>query len=458
MRNILLALLLITGPAVLAQKEFKLPKYEKFRLKNGLTVYLMEQHEVPLINVSSVFDAGSIHDGDRYGLANLTADALLFGTQKYTKAQIEEITDFAGASLSTYAGKDYSGLSASFTVKDQDKIFDIIQQILVYPVFDEAEFNKHKQRTILELTQQKESPRRVIGSYFNAFVFKNFPYANPEGGVQSTVEKVSQGDVKAFYKSNYTTGRGAIAVVGDFKTAEMKKRLTTLFSNWKTAESRMYKRIAPDLNFEKSRVLLVNKDDARETTFYIGGKGIDYNSADYIPVMVVNTVLGDRFTSWLNDALRVNSGLTYGAGSRFNRYKYAGTFMISTFTKNETTIPAVDMALQVLDSLHTYGLNEEILASAKAYVKADFPPQYESADALAGLLSEMFVYGFDENFINTFQVKVDGLTTVQAKEIIAQYFPKDKLQFVFIGKASEIKNQVAKYGDVTEKQLKTEGF
>lgn len=458
MKNILFALFALISVSAMAQNNFKVPKYEKFQLKNGLTIYLMEQHEVPLINVSAVFDAGSINDGERYGLASLTADALMFGTQKYTKAQIEEMTDFVGARVSTYAGKDNSGVASSFAVKDQDKIFDILQQVIMFPVFDATEFEKHKQRTLLELVQQKESPRSVIGNYFNAFVFKNFPYATPTDGSKSTVEKISADDVKAFYKSNYTTGKGAISVVGDFKTSDMKKRITSLFDGWKTAESRMVKRVAPDLEFDKSRVLLVNKEDARETTFYIGGKGVDYNSPDYVPILVINTILGGRFTSWLNDALRVNSGLTYGAGSRFTRYKYAGSFVVSTFTKNSTTVPAIDMALNVLDSLHKNGIDDTILASAKAYVKGDFPPEYESAGALAHLLTDMFVYNFDENYINTFQTKVDGLTTAQAKEIIANYFPKDKLQFVLIGKASEIKDQVKKYGDVTEKEIKAEGF
>jgi predicted Zn-dependent peptidase len=156
--------------------------------------------------------------------------------------------------------------------------------------------------------------------------------------------------------------------------------------------------------------------------------------------------------------LRVNSGLTYGARSSFARYKFAGTFAISTFTKNSTTVPAVYMALQVLDSLHKTGINEEILLSAKAYVKGSFPPAYESAGALARLLTDMHVYNFDENFINTFQAKVDGLTTTQAKDIIANYFPKDKLQFVLIGKADEIREQVKKYGEITEKQIKADGF
>lgn len=458
MKNILLLLLALTTLSASAQNNFKVPKYEKFKLKNGLTVYLMEQHEVPLINVSAVFDAGSINDGDQYGLAALTADAVVFGTQKYTKSQIEEITDYVGANLSTMAGKEGASVRSSFAVKDQDKLFDVIQQVIMYPVFDATEFDKHKQRTLLELAQAKESPRSVIGNYFNGFVFDKHPYATPTGGTKSTVDKITVQDVKKFYQGNYTSGKGAIAVVGDFKTADMKKRITALFGDWKTAEARMIKRVVPELNFDKSRVLLVNKDDARETTFYIGGKGIPYSSPDYIPVLVVNTVLGGRFTSWLNDALRVNSGLTYGASSRFSRYKMAGTFVISTFTKNSTTVPAVDMALDVLDSLHKTGIDDKVLASAKAYVKGDFPPDYESSGALAGLLTDMFIYNFDENFINTFQAKVDGLTTAQAKSIIEQYFPKDKLQFVMVGKASEIKEQVKKYGEVSEKQIKADGY
>lgn len=458
MKNIMFLILALCTLAAKAQNNFKVPPYETFKLKNGLTVYLMEQHEVPLINVSAVFDAGSINDGERYGLASLTADALLFGTQKYTKAQIEEMTDYVGASLSTYASKDNAGLAASFAVKDQEKLFELIQQVLLHPVFDVTEFDKHKQRTLLELAQAKESPRSVIGNYYNAFLFNSFPYATPTTGSKSTVEKIDAAAVKAFYQSNYTTGKGAISIVGDFKAADMKKKVTALFGDWKTAPARMVKRVAPNLEFDKARVLLVNKDDARETTFMIGGKGIDYNSPDYVPVTVVNTILGGRFTSWLNDALRVNSGLTYGAGSRFTRYKYAGTFNISTFTKNSTTVPAIDMALSVLDSLHKTGINEEILASAKAYVKGDFPPDYESAGALARLLTDMFVYNFNESFINTFQSKVDGLTVAQAKAIIETYFPKDKLQFVFVGKASEIKDQVKKYGELSEKQIKADGF
>jgi predicted Zn-dependent peptidase len=437
---------------------FKVPPYQKFKLKNGLTIYLMEQHEVPLINVSAVFDAGAVQDGNRYGLANMTAEALLFGSSKYTKSQLEEKAEYVGASIDSYAGKEVAKLTASFAVKDQDLLFDIIQDVLTKPTFDQGEFDKYKQRLLLQLTQQKESPRGVVNSYFNQFVFTGHPYANPITGTPSAVSAISANDARQFYQKNYTADRAAIAIVGDFNTAAMKKRMTDLFGNWKTAAASSPKLTDPTVAFDKNRVLLVNKDDARETTFLIGGKGITQNNPDFIPVTVVNTILGGRFTSWLNDALRVNSGLTYGASSRFGTYRNSGTFAISTFTKVSTTTQAIDMALQVLDSLHRTGIDEKTLTSAKNYVKADFPPRYESASELANLLTDMFSLGFDESFINNFQKNVDGLTVAKTRQIIDQYFPKNNLQFVLIGKADTIRDKVKKYGVITEKEIKADGF
>ena len=103
-------------------------------------------------------------------------------------------------------------------------------------------------------------------------------------------------------------------------------------------------------------------------------------------------------------------------------------------------------------------MDAETLTSAKNYVKGQFPPNYETSGQLAGLLTEMFWYGFDESFINNFEKNVDNLTSARVKEIVAKYFPKDNLQFVLVGKAEEIKNIAAKYGPVTIKEIKADGF
>ncbi|WP_025763620.1 M16 family metallopeptidase [Dyadobacter tibetensis] len=458
MKHIFLSLFTLFSLVAHAQHHFKLPSYETVVLKNGLTIFLMEQHEVPVIHASFTFDAGSMHDGSNSGLANLTADALLLGTKKFSKTELDDQVDYVGATLRSTAGKESAGITATFAKKDQDLMLEILKEVSMFPTFDSIEFNKNKERTLLNLQQLRESPRSVIANYYNALLFPNFPYGAPREGTPLSVAPLSSEMAQTFYKQFYTTDRAALALVGDFDSALMKRKLTAIFGVWKTNAAALVKRKAPELDFKESRVLLINKEDARETTFLIGGKGIDYNSPDYVPVMVINTILGGRFTSWLNDALRVNSGLTYGARSGFSRYKYAGTFQISTFTKNETTVPAIDLALQVLDSLHQHGITTEILESAKAYVKGDFPPNYESSGSLAQLLTDMYRYGFDENYINTFQQKVENIDLKQAKEIIARYFPKDNLQFVLIGKADEIREQVKKYGNLLEKEIKDDHY
>jgi predicted Zn-dependent peptidase len=438
-------------------QDYKLPPFEKFKLKNGLTVYLMEQHEVPVMNVSVLVPAGAIYDGEKAGLASLTASGLKYGTQNYPKKKLDEELDFIGATVNTSASKEAASLSAKFAVKDKDKVLDIIKELLTAPVFDTIEFTKEKKRVLVSLEQAKESPRAVIASYFDKFLYGDHVYGNVIQGKISTVSNITADDLKKFYKENYVPDGAAISLVGDFNTKDMKAVITKLFSEWpKGKQAQVNLASKPVIAPSSNRVLLINKDDAKETTFYIGAPGIPRNNPDFVAIDVVNTLFGGRFTSMLNDELRVNTGLTYGASSRFTPLKNAGSFVISTFTAGKTTEAAIDTALRVLDKLHDKGIDETSLASAKNYVKGQFPPRYETSGQLAGLLTQMFWYNFDKSFINNFQKNVDGLTVEKAKQIIAKYFPKDKLQFVMVGKSADIKKIAEKYGPVTEVQIKEE--
>jgi zinc protease len=452
---LLLSLFICLGFASSYAQGYTLPKYEKFTLQNGLTIYLSEQKDVPVISLSAIFPAGAIYDAGKSGLASLTATALKHGTKSYTKVKLDETLDFNAAYINTYASKESAGLSAKFAAKDLTLIMGMVKEVLLDPIFDASEFDKEKKKLLQQLDQQKESPRSIMPAYFDKFMYGSHVYGNVIQGNKTTVSKLTVLDVKNFYKENYLPEGSAIALVGDFTIAEMKTKLTALFSGWKKSTKPQVnlaaKPIAPQ---NANRVLLINKEDAKETTFYIGAPGISRNNSDYVAIDVVNTLFGGRFTSMLNDELRVNSGLTYGASSRFGALKNAGTFVISTFTAQKTTEAAIDKALEVLDNLHKKGFDETALASAKNYVKGQFPPRYETASQLSGLLTQMFWYGFDESFINNFEKNVDGLTLQKAKQIIATYFPKDKLQFVMVGKAADIKKIVGKYGAITEAQIK----
>ncbi len=438
--------------------EFSLPKYEKFTLKNGMTIYLMEQHEVPLIYVSGTFMAGAIQDGDKNGLADMTASALLFGTEKHSKAELEEELDFMGAGLNISAGHEYAGLDASFAVKDQEKVFGLIHEILTTPVFDEEEFNNAKTRRISQLKQAKESPDNVIRNYVNSFMYKDHPYANPVGGTLSSVESVSVDDVKAFYAQNYNSATACMAIVGDFDSKLMRKKIKALFDGWEAKPVTEFSLNKPNLSFTEAGVYFINKEDAKIATFMIGGKGIARNNEDYVALSVINTIMGGRFTSWLNNELRVNHGLTYGARSYFSTYKLGGTFLISTFSGNETTIEAIDRTLNMIDSLHTVGINAETLLSAKNYVKGSYPNRFETSGQLAGLLTDMHFYNFNEKFINEFTKTVDELSVDKTKELVAKYFPKENFQFIIIGKKEFFGDQLDKFGTIVQKEITDEGF
>lgn len=452
---IVLSLILVS----LNYAQFKLPKYEVVKLDNGLTVYLMEKNDVPIISFSAVFDAGAIRDGVQNGLASFTAEALKFGTKSYTKNQIDSTFNFYGSSLNTYARLDYSGLYSEFMKDDLDKLLPVIKEVITNPTFPEEEINKRKQRWVAELDQAKESPRQVIGAYYNKFLFDGSAYGNPVDGIKKTVESIDLKQINNFYQINYRPENCAIAVVGDFDAKNIKSVFEKQFSGWNAEGNKL----VSDLRFEnkeftEAKVYLINKDNATETTFMIGGFGVPMSNPDQIQIDVINTILGGRFTSWLNDELRVNAGYTYGARSRFASYKTAGTFYISTFTATKNTEPAIDLAVKTYNRLFEKGIDEATLKSAKNYVKGQFPPDYETAGSLAGFLTQKYIYGLDDSYINDFENTVDGMTVEKANEIIKKYFPKDNLQFVLIGKADEIRDIAKKYGKVIEKNISEDGF
>lgn len=449
--------LIILSSNSLAQ--FKLPAYETFNLDNGLTVYLMEKKDVPLISFSAVFDGGVIKDGSISGIASFTAEALRFGTTNYSKSQIDSLFNFFGSNVSTYASIDYSGLYTQFMKENTEELFPVIKEIILNPSFPETEIEKRKQRWIAELDQAKESPRSVIDSYFNKHIYGDLPYGNPGRGTKAGIESISVEKVKEFYSTNYRPESSAIAVVGDFNAVEMKKLIGEYFGGWENiSPKKLSDLIMVNTPFNNSSVYLINKDNATETTFMIGSYGTTMNNEDQTQLDVINTILGGRFTSWLNDELRVNAGLTYGARSRFAKYKYSGTFYISTFTATKNTEAAIDLALKTYNRLFEKGIDEETLTSAKNYVKGQFPPDYETAGSLAGFLTQKYVYGFDDSIINNFENEVNELTFEKANELIKKYFPKYNLQFVLIGKADEIRDVVAKYGKVTEKNINEDSY
>ncbi|MFN7929090.1 MAG: pitrilysin family protein [Blastocatellia bacterium] len=283
--------------------------------------------------------------------------------------------------------------------------------------------------------------------------------ARPEDGDEKSLAAIKRLDVVNFYDKNFGPEATTIAVVGDFDLASMLNALTAKFGGWKQKGSAPTAKLTAPVASQGKKLLLVDKPDSTQTYFLIGNVGIARTNADRVGIQVVNTVFGGRFTSILNDALRVNSGLTYGARSSFTQQQVAGPFVISTYTQNKTTVQAIDMALDLLKQLHAQGLSAEQLKSAKAYIKGTFPPNIETNDQLARLLVDLELYGLTESEINDYFAQIDALTLADVRRIIHQYYPLENLVFTLIGKADEIREQVKKYApQLDEKKISQPGF
>lgn len=439
-----------------------LPAYKKVKLKNGLTLLLMEQHEIPIVSFSFIVRSGSIADPQgKEGLASLTAGLLRKGTKARNADQISADLDFIGMSFGANVNHDYTSGSAEFLKKDMDKGLDLLSDLLLNPTFPETEVAKMVKQRVDQVKASKDSAAGVIGNYYNAYLFGSHPYARPSFGDEKSIAALGRADVAAFYAAQYVPANTIIAAVGDFATADMEKTLTDRFGAWVgtpgKAPAPLKLAAAPAVTGKK--LLLVDKPDLTQTYFMIGNMGVARTNADRVGLDLVNTLFGGRFTSMLNSELRVNTGLTYGARSFFAERQVPGPFAISTYTRNATTEKAMDLALDILKKLHTEGVTEEQLKSAKAYRKGQFPPNIETTDQLAGLLTELEFYGLDQREINELYAKIDALTVAEAKQLIQKYFPQENLVFAVIGKAGEIESVVKKYAPKVDRKSITEvGF
>ena len=466
--TILVAYLMLSTAVVVAVEPpapgsgVKLPPYKTLTLKNGMIVLLMEQHKVPLVNFGYIVRSGSVADPTgKEGLASVTAALLRKGTRTRTAGQISEALDLVGASYTASANTEFSSGVAEFMKKDISGGLDLFADLLINPVFPEGEVKKLIAQRIDGLKAAKDNAEAVIATYYNAFLFGSHPYGRPFVGDESSLATIGRDDIVQFHASRYVPSNMILSVVGDFNAAEMEKALKEKLGAWTSKEKVAEAKLAAAEPVFGNRLLLVDKPDATQTNFMIGNVGVARNNPDRVAIDVVNTLFGGRFTSMINTALRVESGLTYGALAYFDvRYKLPGPFFISSYTRTASTEEAIDMALDVLGRLHEKGIGEEDLASAKAYLKGTLPPQMlETSGQLATLLAELRFYELPDDEINDFYSRVDAVTLADAKRVIATYYPKKDLAFVLIGKASEIEAVAKKYAPEMKRKAITEpGF
>ena len=438
---------------------FQLPEYKRVQFPNGLTLLLLEKHELPLISVEIALRSGSVADPPRKeGVSSLTASLLRKGTATRSSEQVSSELDFIGMQYNSEVDLDGAHLSADFLKKDTDAALGLLADILLHPTFPESEVKKRIAQEQDSIRSAKDEPREVIQFYFMKFLYGDHLYGRPSNGDERSLANISRDDIAAFYRTHYAPGNTIIAVAGDFDSATMQSKIEQTFGGWKGKASP-----SPSVPVMKpisgKRVLLVDKPDATQTYIMIGNVGISSTNADRGYIDVINTLFGGRFTSLFNTELRIKSGYSYGAFSSFSELRAPGPFVMSTYTKNATTEPAIDKSLEVLGRLHQQGFSSDEIASSKTYINGTLPPRYETTPQLAHTLTILELYGITRDQFNQNLVQEQNTSLTDAHRVISTYFPSDDYVMVLVGKASEIQQIAGKYApSVSAKKISDPGF
>lgn len=441
--------------------QVRLPEYTRETLPNGAVVIVAPRPGVPLVSLQVIVKGGAESDPPgKGGLASVTADLLRRGTRARTADQFSDEIDFMGARYATHVAPEATFVSAEFLSKDAARALDLIGDALLHPAFPEAEVKKALAERIEQAKAVKDSPQAAIGAYFQAFFFgPDHPYAHRANGDELTLARITRADIAAYHARLYAAKNLIVVAAGDFEAADMRAQLARAFGAAAGEAHRWAKDPLPARS-ATPRLLLVDRPGSAQTYFRIGNPGITRTDPDRVPVWLVNTLFGGRFTSMLNDELRVNSGLTYGAHSQADENRLTGRVAIATYTRTADTGKAIDLALEVTRRLREKGITAEQLASAKAYVKGGYPTErLETSEQVAGILGELELFGLGRDDVDGLFARIDAVTLDQANAAAKKYFGAGNLVFAVVGDASKIREGMRKYApSVIETAISKPGF
>jgi predicted Zn-dependent peptidase len=442
---------LLLSEAVMGQG-VTLPDFERIELENGVVLLLVEQHDVPLVAVSAVLRGGAVSDpAEQNGVASLFASLLEKGAGERDAAQFAEAIDSVGGSLSASAGLESITITGDFMARDADLMVELLADMLLRPKLDAGELTKLRERAINFIRVGKDTNlNALLPIYGHAFLFGEHPYGNPVGGSEATLDNIAHADILDYYEQQVGADRLIIAVSGDIDGASMRAQLEASFGDWRPAAGQLAD-VSVSAPQSGRRVLLVDKPGATQTYFWIANIGVARNFEQRAALNLANTVFGGRFTSMLNSALRVESGLTYGARSRLTRPSTPGSLAITSFTRTDATVEAIDMALSVLGQLRDGGIDEDTLVSAQNYTLGQFPTGLETAAQLGAQVAALETYGLGVSYINNYGADIMAVDVAAAAAVIETVYPSaENLIFVLIGDAELIRESVGQYGEVTE--------
>jgi zinc protease len=414
-----------------SQKQ-SLPQEVKF--ENGLRVFLLPDTSTPTITLSGNIQAGTEYDSlSKAGLANLTATNLMSGTQTKTALELAKTLENRGATLGFGASREGVSLGGNSLSKDLPILIQTLTDVLQNANFPADQVELSRQRALTTLKLELDSPNVVARRKFQQTVYpKNHPFTIFPTAKTLTGLKIA--DLKTFYSQHYLPSNTMLALVGDFKVADVKRLLESSLGKWSTTATAVKLNYpAAQLPAQQVKVSPPLPGKTQSITL-MGNKAIDRKDPRYYSALVLNQILGgDTLSSRLGTEIRDRQGLTYGITSSFAASKQQGTFIVSMQTAPEDAQKATQSTIALLKDLQAKGVTESEVANAKSSIASGYTVDLAAPDEIAGATLGNAIYGLNPNEIIEFPKKIKAVKIEQVNQVAKELISPDRLVVVTAG-------------------------
>lgn len=439
-------------PRPLAAKPVKFPPYEIRTLPNGLQVVLVSQNEQPIVSARMLIRAGAAQDPTgKQGLAMLAAALLDQGTATRNSAQIAEEIDFMGGILGTGAGSDLTNV---YTVSMKDGLgqaLDLMADIVRRPAFPDAEIERQRQQALSSLQVAADDPDTVASQVIERLVFGFHPYGMPSGGTTQSLASLTRQDFVDYHRTWFVPNNALIAIVGDVAPNEAYAQVERVFGDWAKGAVPAVTPMEPPPPVK--RLVVIDKPGAVQTEIRAGHLAFPRKHPDHLVMDQVVKILGGEGGNRLQQVLRSQKALTYGASADLDAYKQTGAVIAETDTRTEATIEALRTVVDEFFKLQRERVYEGELGGAQDFLAGSFPLSIEEPDAIASRVLNQLFYELPLDDLPAYPERVRSVTVDDVQRVAKAWLRPSQLSVVLVGDASRFMKDLAGAGFTTVERI-----
>jgi zinc protease len=427
-----------TKPAPGPAPAIHLPAATAFSLDNGLKVFLVEQHGLPVVTAEIVSRAGSENNSPaKPGLATLTSEVMGDGTQSRSQEKLAQDQERIGTQIATRASMDSGTLAMSLLTYHIDEGMALLADVAEKPAFRNEDVERRRKQRLVRIAQETDSVQRMALRVGPKVLYGDQPYGMSGSGTTESMNAISQADVSGFYTQHYGPNDSALVLSGDLTRSQAEALARKYFGSWSNHAAGSAEIPAPPAA-PTTHVVIVDKPGAPQTALFAYGFGVPASSEDIPTLDVLNYTLGSAFGSRINMNLREEHGYTYGAFSDFTEYRGGGAFFAGSLVRTDVTAAAAKEMMSEIRNFPVKPSTAEELAAAKESSIRSLPGQFDTNSSVASAISTLFVYGRPLDYYAKLPAKYEAVTEADVARAAKQYLHPDQLVIVTAGDRSKI--------------------